>query len=117
MGPTLDGNECLIDAPSTVVEIDVSSDAGTPSIILGRNRGGTVANLVSSALAAAGPSVTACARTTAITCQFSASTASATLQNTALTGGSGASDWLGVVSGTADGVAHRITVYIERSIP
>lgn len=89
---------CFIPAASTIVEMDVNADsgAGTPSIIVGRNRAGTIVNIVSSALATAATGGIACSNTGGTTGLNGATTCSSTLQNTGLNAG----DYLELVSGT-----------------
>lgn len=103
---------CFIPAAATVVEVNVAADGGTPSIIVARNVAGTVADLVSSALATAASGGIACSKTSAVTGIDGATTCSATLQNTALAAGS----YLEAVSGTAGGTAKLMTVHIVYTI-
>jgi hypothetical protein len=99
----------LVPKGATVVEIDISGDAGASSIIVGRNRNGTVVNLVSSALATAASGGRACANTGGTASLFwSGVTCSATLQNTTLDLG----DTLQAVSGTADGTTNYLAVHV-----
>ena len=107
-GSTLDGQDCFINSAATVMEITVRSDAGTPNVIVGRNRVGTVVNLTSSALATAAAGAQACSAAAATTGIDGVNTCSATLQNASLAAG----DWLGVVSGTAGGTAKRMSIAI-----
>lgn len=102
------GRQCFIAQPSTVVEVTVAGDAGTPNVIPGRNVAGSVANLVSSALATAASGGLACSKTTAVTGIDGATTCASTLQNTALAAGS----WISLVSGTAGGTAKRMSVAV-----
>lgn len=106
MGPVIDKSDCLVTKAGTLLEVTVTSDAGTPNILVARNRAGTVANFLTSALATAASGAYACSRSSAVACYLSSATATATLQNISLTAG----DFLGVVSGTAGGAAHRLTV-------
>lgn len=98
---------CFIPAAGTVIEVRVNADAGTPNIIVGRNRAGTVVNLTSSALATAASGGIACSET-GTTSAFDATTCSATLQNTGLNKG----DYLEAVSGTAGGTAKWMVAHI-----
>jgi len=110
LGPQKRG--CYIPAASTVVEVDVSADAGTPSVIVGRNVAGTQADILSGALSTASSGGIACSKTTAVTGIDGATTCSATLQNTALAAGS----YLELVSGTAGGTAKWMTVHIVYTV-
>lgn len=113
---------CKIPSASMVVEIDVSTDAGSPSVIVGRRRcttfttgtcsAETVVNLVSGALAAAS-GFEKCSKATATTGIDGGTTCSATLQNTSLNAG----DWLELVSGTAGGTAKFVAVHILYTTP
>lgn len=98
-----DSDTYFIPAASTVVEVTVHADAGTPNMILGRDRAGTVVNLTSSALATAASGAIACSNTGGTTGLDATTTCSSTLQNTGLNAG----DWLKMVSGTAGGTAKQ----------
>jgi hypothetical protein len=99
---------CFIPAASTVVEMDVNADAGTPNVIIGRNHAGTIVNIVSSALATAASGGIACSNTGGTTGINGATTCSSTLQNTSLSAG----DYLELVSGTAGGTAKFFVVHV-----
>jgi len=113
--------QCMAPVAGTVVAVTVASDAGTPDVIVGRRHcttascttgaNETVSNLVSSALAA-GPG-TACSKVGATAGYDTFTTCSATLQNTALAAG----DFVELVSGTAGGVAKRVSVVVTWSEP
>lgn len=90
---------------ATLVEMEVAGDAGTPNIILGRSRAGSIVNVVSAALATASAGGIACSNTGGTTGIDGATTCSATLQNT----GWNAGDWIVAVSGTAGGTAKEMT--------
>jgi len=111
-GVTIDGQDCFISAPSTLVEITVRADTGTPNIIPQRDRLGTAVDIVSSALATAAAGAQACSKTTGVTGLDGATTCSATLQNTSLSAG----DWLGIRTGVAGGTAHRMSVSITYTV-
>jgi hypothetical protein len=100
--------QCFIPANSTIIEMRVSANNGTPNIIIGRNRAGTIANIVSAALATAASGGIACASAAGGTSAFDATSCASTLQNTGLTKG----DYLQGVSGTAGGVAKSLAVHI-----
>jgi hypothetical protein len=93
-------NACVVPYAATIVEIDVQTDAGTPSVLLERRRGAaTVADLLSGALAAAGTTWTCALTGTAGTCLIAGGTTSSgsiTLSNTSLNAG----DVIEVKSGT-----------------
>jgi hypothetical protein len=90
---------CKVPYAATIVEIDIQTDAGTPSILLQRRRGAsTVADLLSGALAANGTTWTCAMGSTSGTCiDGTTSSGSITLSNTSLTAG----DVIEVKSGTA----------------
>ncbi len=93
----------------TLTEVTVNADGGTPSIQVRRNHAGSTTNLLSGALATAASGAIACAKTsTSQTCLDGATTSSGTitLSTTAMAAG----DWLELTSGTAGGVAKRMTV-------
>lgn len=106
MGPQ--SRVCFIPAASTIVEMDVNADAGTPNIIVGRNHAGTIANIVSGALATAASGGIACTNTGGTTGINGATTCSSTLQNTSLSAG----DYLELVSGTPGGTAKFFVAHV-----
>jgi hypothetical protein len=89
----------------TLVEVEVSADAGTPNIIVGRSRAGTIVNVTSSALATAASGGIACSNSGGTTGLDGATTCSSTIQNTSWNVG----DWITLVSGTAGGTAKEMT--------
>lgn len=96
--PFIQGS-CTVEQASTIVEVNLQADAGTPSVLLERRRGAaTLADLLSGALAANGTTVT-CARSgTSATCyDGTTSSGSITTSNTSLNAG----DRIEVKSGTA----------------
>jgi hypothetical protein len=103
---------CYIPAASTIVEMDVSADGGTPNVIVGRNHAGTVTAIVSGALATAASGGIACANTGATLGMDGATTCSGTLQNTSLAKG----DYLELVSGTPGLTAKLMTIHILYTI-
>ncbi len=111
-GTTIDGTDCFIAAPSTLVEVTVRADTGTPTVITRRDRLGTAVNIVSSSLATAAAGAQACSKATAVTGLDGTTTCAATLQNTSLSAG----DWLGVTSGVAGGTAHRMSIAITYTV-
>jgi hypothetical protein len=108
---------CKIAATSAVLEVDVESDGGSPSVIVGRRRctawssgtcsAETVANLVSSAVVSSSGYM-GCSNAGGTTGLDGGTTCSGTLQNASLNAG----DWLELVSGTAGGTAKLVTVHI-----
>jgi hypothetical protein len=88
--------------------MDVSADAGTPNIIIGKNHGGTISNIVSAALATAASGAIACSNSGGTLGLDGATTCGATLQNTTLARG----DYLQEVSGTAGGTAKAMSVHV-----
>jgi hypothetical protein len=106
------GRQCYVPFAATVVELMVAADAGTPSVVVRRNRAGTGANFISSALATAASGGLACSNTGGTTGLDGATSCSATLQNTGLTAG----DWIELVSGTAGGVAKRMSIAVTYTV-
>jgi hypothetical protein len=104
---------CYVPAAATVIEMDVAADQGTPQVIVGRNHAGTIANIVSAALATAGSGGIACSSTGGTTGLDGATTCTNTLQNTSLSAG----DYLELVSGTAGGAALLMTIHVIYTIP
>lgn len=105
LGPQL--HQCRVPSAATVEEVTVWADGGTPSVIVHRRTGTTNTALLSSALATAASGAEACARPTAVANQASV-TCSATLQNVTVPAGA----TLGLTSGTAGGVAKRMSISI-----
>lgn len=99
---------CFVPAASTVVEVDVRADAGTPNIIVGGELAGTVSNFTSSALATAAAGARACSNTGGTTGIDGSTTCSGTLQNTSIAAGT----YLQAVSGTAGGTAKWMTAHV-----
>lgn len=108
LGPQ--GQGCWIPTGATINELTVTSDAGTPNVIVGRNRAGTIVNIVSAALATggAGAANVKCSNTGGTTGLNGSTTCSGTLQNTGLNVG----DFLELVSGTAGGTAKRMSIAV-----
>jgi hypothetical protein len=106
LGPQL--NECFVPAAGVVVEIEVSADAGTPSVIVQRNHLGTATALLSSVLATSASGAVACSNTGGTTGIDGSTTCSSTLQNTSVAAG----DWFGLTSGVAGVLAHRMTISV-----
>ena len=110
-------HSCKIPAAATVLEVDIESDTGSPSVIVGRRRctswtsgtcsTETVANLVSSAVTASAGYL-GCSNAVGAAGLDGGTTCSATLQNTGLNGG----DWIELVSGTAGGTARLVTIHV-----
>jgi hypothetical protein len=90
---------CYVPYAATVVEINIQSDAGTPSVVLERRRGAaTLADLLSGALASAGTTHTCALAGISGTCiDGTTSSGTITLSNTSLNAG----DMIEVKSGTA----------------
>jgi hypothetical protein len=107
-----DSDQYLVSTASTLVEITVRADGGTPNIILGRDRAGAVVNLTSAALTTAASGAVACANAGGTTGLNGATTCSATLQNTSLSAG----DWILPVSGTAGGVAKQMSACLTWTV-
>jgi hypothetical protein len=112
---------CQIPYIATVNEIDVTADAGTPSVTVGVSNctaapctsgNITVSNLVSSALATASSGAAACSKTSASTGFDNVTTCSSTLQNTAIAAG----NYINLVSGTAGGTAKRMTIVVHYTV-
>lgn len=106
LGPQ--GRQCMIPADSTVIEVNVAADGGTPSVIPRRNRGGSTANLVSGALSTAAAGGIACSNTGGTTGIDATTTCTNTLQNTSLSAG----DYIELISGTAGGTAKRMSIFV-----
>jgi hypothetical protein len=113
---------CKIPSAATVVEVSVSSDAGTPSVIAAVRHcttfttnvcsAETVSNLVANALSTATGGFDACSNSGGTTGLDTGTTCSATLQNTSAAAG----DYFELVSGTAGGTARRLSVSVVYTV-
>jgi hypothetical protein len=100
---------CYVPAAATIVELDVSADAGTPSALVAKNHAGSDTNLTSSALSTASAGGIACANAAGSgTGIDGATTCSVALATTSLAAG----DYLELVSGTAGGTAKLMTIHV-----
>lgn len=104
LGPQ--GDTCTIPYAADAIEIGLKSDGGTPNVIVGRERAGAIVNMTSAVLAAAGATYTCSNVGGTVSKIDGTTTCSATLQNNSLNGG----DSMVLVSGTAGGVAKRLTI-------
>lgn len=111
-GDLAQGQQCFVPQASTVIEVTVRADAGTPNVIPNRDRLGSVVSLLSSALATAGSGAQACSNAAGTTGIDGTTTCSSTLQNTSLSAG----DWIGLASGTAGGTAKRMSISVTYSV-
>lgn len=107
------GRQCFAPVAGTVVQVTVAADGGTPSVVPRLMHGASPTNLLSGALSTAGSGGIACAKTTGIAGFDGVTTCSGTLTGTALAAG----DFLEILSGTAGGVAKRLTLVITWSEP
>lgn len=106
------GRQCWVPYASTVVEVDVAADAGTPNVIVRKNTAGSGSNLLSSALATASAGGIACSNAGGTTGLDGATTCSATLQNTSIAAGA----YLETISATAGGTAKRMSIFITYTV-
>jgi len=112
LGPQ--GKQCFVPAAATVTEVTIAADAGTPSVLVRKiTVGGSATNLLSGALSTAASGGVACSNTGGTTGIDGVTTCSATLTTTAV----GAGLWLELTSGTAGGVAKRMSISISYTIP
>lgn len=113
-----------IPAASTITEIDVAADGGTPNVIVAKRvctaspcvtgANETVTNLLSGALATAASGGTACSRTAAVAGIDGFTTCTNTLQNnTSIAAGT----YVELVSGTAGGTAKRMSITVTYTTP
>lgn len=110
------GQQCKVPFGATVVEIDVNADAGTPSVIVRKKHcaafttgvcsSWTSTDLLSGALSAAASNFDACSNVGGTIGLDGGTICSGTLQNISLARG----DWIELKSGTAGGVAKRLSV-------
>lgn len=101
--------QCWVPKTSTVIEVEVRADAGTPQVVVGYIKPNTtVSNLVSAPLATAAAGAAACSNTTGVLGLDGVTTCSATLQNVSVPAGS----YFETISATAGGAAHLFTVSV-----
>src|SRR5262245_39336508 len=117
LGPQ--GKQCFIPYAATIIEVTVAADGGTPSILPSKLvcgsapcTTGTVTNLLSGALATAASGGVACSNTGGTTGIDGVTTCTNTLTTTSL----GAGNYLELVSGTAGGVAKRMSIYVTYTV-
>ena len=107
-------NRCYIPQGATVIEIMVTADAGTPSVLIAKNHLGTDTNLTLSALATASSGGRACSSAAGGTSVIDGSTVcSATLTTTS----SAAGDYFEPNGGTAGGTAKAFSAAITYTTP
>jgi len=107
------GRQCFVPAAATVVEITIAGDGGVPSVLVRKNHGGTTTNLTSAAFVTAASGGLACANAAGSGLGIDGATTCATaLTATALAAG----DWLELASGTADGIAKRMSITVTYSV-
>lgn len=100
--------QCFVPSAATIIEIDVIADGGTPNVVVSKNHGGTISDLLSSALATGSSGAHACSKTAATLCLDGSTTASATLQNTSIAAG----DYIQTRFATAGGTAKLFSVSV-----
>ncbi len=89
--------QCAIPYSSTLVEIDVQANAGTPNVTLGRNRSGSRANLTTGTMTTGSSGAQVCANATGSGAGLMGTTCTFTLQNSTLNAG----DYIELVTGAA----------------
>ncbi|MCX6629007.1 MAG: hypothetical protein NTW28_15425 [Candidatus Solibacter sp.] len=110
MGPQ--GRQCFIPSASTVVEISLASDAGTPTILIRKNHAGATTNLTSAAFATGAAGALSCANAAGSGTGIDGATTCATaLSATALAAG----DWLELGAGAAS-TAKRVSVSVTYTV-
>lgn len=110
LGPQ--SRQYYLDSARTLVQVSVAADGGTPNLIIGRSRAGTIVNVTSAALATAASGGIACSNTGGTASIGAVTTCSGTLQNT----GFNADDWVTLVSGTAGGTAKEMTACLTWAV-
>jgi hypothetical protein len=106
LGPQL--SQCFVPFAATVLEIEVMADADVPQVVVQRSHLGTPTALLSAPLATASSGAVACSNIGGTTGIDGTTTCTNTLENTAVAAG----DWIGLTSGTAGGVAKRMSVAV-----
>lgn len=99
------GRQCFIPLASTVIEVTVAADAGTPAVVVAKNHAGTLTSLNTS-LATASAGAPACANVSG-NC-IDGTTPASTLSVTALAAG----DWLETRTSATASTAKRMSVTI-----
>jgi hypothetical protein len=106
------GRQCYMPTAGTVLEVDVTADAGTPNVTVANNHAGVLSDLTSAPLATAGSGGLACSNTGGTLGLDGATTCSATLQNTSFVTG----DYIQTHAGTAGGTAKRLSISVILSV-
>jgi len=107
------GRQCFTSADSTIVEVDVAANAGTPSVVVDQiTPAGAKTNLLSSALSTAASGGVACSNVGGTLGIDGVTTCSATLQNTSILAGR----YVETTTATAGGTAKRVSVTIVRQL-
>ncbi len=88
--------QCAIPYASTLVELDITSDAGTPNVTVTRNRAGVRSDFTASALGTGAAGAQACANTAGSGAGLMGSTCAVALQNATLAAG----DYIELKSGS-----------------
>lgn len=107
--------KCFIDRASTLQQIAVSADAGTPNVLLQKRIGNsTVADVLSGALATASSGNVACAKSLVSQSCIDGTTSSGTiyLTNTSLAAGT----YIELKSGTAGGTAKSMQIAVTFTV-
>lgn len=107
------GHQCWIYAAATIVEMNVSADAGTPSISVARNRAGALASITAAPLQTAAAGGIACANAAGSGLGLDGvTTCAVALTTTALAAG----DFLDLNGGVAGGTAKRVSLAVTFTI-
>jgi len=106
------GRQCYIPYAATVVEVTVAANSGTPSVVVDKNHGGTLTDLLSSALSTAASGGLACSNLGGTTALDGATACTNSIQNTSIAAG----DWIETHSGTAGGTATRLSIAITYTV-
>lgn len=102
-------NQCFFPQASTVQEVLVIADGGTPNVMVSKKSVAAAHTaLLTTVLATGASGVRKCSKTAAVTCIDATTTASATLQNNTIAIG----ETIGLASGIAGGTAKLLSVFI-----
>jgi hypothetical protein len=103
---------CYFPSAATIQEVTVYADGGVPQVIVHKRRGTTNTDVVSAALATGASGIEACAATTTACLSGVAKSGTVTIVTAASANVLAAGDTLGLTSGTAGGVAKRMTIVV-----
>lgn len=106
------GQQCFVPFGASVIEVGVGADAGTNSVLVADNRNGTVTGIINAALATQVGGGYACSNVAGTSSINGINTCNNALTSTAILTG----DFIETRTGTADGNAHRMSIFVTFTV-